>query len=114
MIRELTHAVIKSRNVSTLARAMQNGNGKVNAGVGGLDGRRSANRLRNSLRGLKRHVMMQTRGPEAMRELWQKTGMKTNGGRKLIADSSVSEDNSAEDSAAGRTARVATGGGGGR
>ena len=26
-----------------------------------------------------------------MRELWQKTGMKTNGGRKLIADSSVSE-----------------------
>ncbi len=101
VIRELTHAVIKSRNVATLTRAM---NGKSS-----LEGRRTANRLRQSLRGLKRHVLQQQSRQDAMRELWQKTGMKTNGGRKLIADSSVSdedqEDGSKNGSSGGRYRR---------
>lgn len=95
VIRELTHAVIKSRNVATLSRAF---NGRSVPGSS-IESRRSIHRLRSSLRGLKKHLRQtnsgSAKGPvgaaDAMRELWQKTGMKTNGGRKLIADSSVSE-----------------------
>ena len=38
-----------------------------------------------------------------MRELWQKTGMKTNGGRKLIADSSVSETEQEQEAKPGKS-----------
>jgi len=84
VIRELAQAVAKSRNVSTLTKA-----------VGGRGGflRRSARALRRSFgKGLTGKASSSStnakfRGPEGMRELWEKSGMRTNG-RKLITDSS--------------------------
>ncbi|TRY67672.1 hypothetical protein TCAL_03096 [Tigriopus californicus] len=85
VIRELTQAVIKSRNRSTLTRAMGSK----------ASGQRSSSRrtyLRNSIRAVK--SISKGPGKQVMRDLWQKSGMKTNG-RKLIADS-LSEDESGD------------------
>ena len=70
VIAELTQAVIKSKNVSTLTRAMN-----------------SKNSLRNSFKKLKKKA----NGIEAVKDLWQQSGMKTNG-RKLLTDSLSEED----------------------
>lgn len=86
VIRELTQAVIKSRNRSTLTRAM---------GSKASTQRSSSSRrtyLRNSIRAVK--SISKGPGKQVMRDLWQKSGMKTNG-RKLIADS-LSEDESGD------------------
>jgi hypothetical protein len=92
VIAELTRAVIKSRNVTTLTRAMSHQTNK--SSDTGLTGTttttgsiRRGGTLRNSLKSLRN-----SRGIEAMRDLWQQTGMKTNGGRKLLVDSLSEEE----------------------
>ena len=93
VIKELSQAVIRSRNVSTLTRAMA-----IN-GSSALGSVRSSfkrnNRLRNSAKALKRSLT-RNQGVGAVRELWQKTGMITNG-RKLLVDSLSEEEDEKED-----------------
>ena len=89
VIRELTNAVMKSKNVTTLTRAMQNKehgkNGSLSSSSSKGAGSRRNNRLRNSIRTL-RSISRGSKGIEVMKSLWQQTGMKTNG-RKLLVDS---------------------------
>eukprot|EP00095_Tigriopus_kingsejongensis_P004836 maker-scaffold713_size108309-snap-gene-0.12 protein:Tk04836 transcript:maker-scaffold713_size108309-snap-gene-0.12-mRNA-1 annotation:"hypothetical protein L798_06166" len=77
VIRELTQAVIKSRNRSTLTKAMGSRLSNPQSSM-----RRTY--LRNSIRTLR--SISRGQGKEVMRDLWQKSGMKTNG-RKLLPDS---------------------------
>ena len=82
VIRELTHAVIKSRNVATLTRAF---NGRSAPGST-AESRRSLNRLRSSLRGLKRHLRQTNSGPSKVREkepLCQCCEVYTRGGMRF-------------------------------
>ena len=92
VIRELTRAVMKSKNVTTLTRAMKNKHDDANSSTGSSK-RRSFRRnpLRSSIRTL-RSLSRSSKGVDAMKNLWQQTGMKTNGGRRLLVDSSGSED----------------------
>lgn len=91
VIAELTQAVMKSKNVTTLTRAMNK-----NGGAGSF---RRGGKLRSSLKSLKSSF-----GLEAMRDLWQQTGMKTNG-RKLLVDS-LSEEDEQSVAAAVKTRRL--------
>ena len=79
VIAELTQAVMKSKNVTTLTRAMNKSD---------PDTFSRGSKLRNSLKNTLKHSR---RGIEAVRDLWQQTGMKTNG-RKLLVDSLSEED----------------------
>ena len=76
VIAELTQAVMKSKNVTTLTRAMNTKESSLSRG----------SKLRNSLKALKA-----SRGIEAVRDLWQQSGLKTNG-RKLLVDSLSEEE----------------------
>ena len=94
VIKELTQAVIKSRNVSTLTKAMSRNHRQASAmhGSTSSDGSRKSlrrSRLRNSVRALK--AISKSHGVTAIRDLWEKTGMRTNG-RKLLVDSMSEED----------------------
>jgi hypothetical protein len=116
VIRELTQAVIKSRNVATLTRALKkvkpsNDKDRTFAETGkpnvaklprtsnnlsertsnNLLERTSNNRLRNSFRTL-RSLSRGSKGVDLMRDLWKQTGMKTNG-RKLLVDTLVTSEN---------------------
>ena len=114
VIRELTQAVIKSRNVATLTRALKkvkpqsNNEDRTFAETGKTTvqktsynrlertsnnqlERTSNNRLRNSFRTL-RSLSRGSKGVDLMRDLWKQTGMKTNG-RKLLVDTLVASDN---------------------
>ena len=103
VIKELSQAVTRSRNVSTLTRAMA-----IN-GSSALGSVRSSfkrnQRLRNSAKALKRSLT-RNQGVGAVRELWQKTGMITNG-RKLLVDSLSEEDEKDEASSGGDSAKKA-------
>jgi hypothetical protein len=98
-------AVIKSKNVSTLTRALKTTQSKqvkddlfsetgsvaiVNSNAkhspSSFSGA-SSSRLRRSFRTLK-SISSGTKGVDAMRDLWKQTGMKTNG-RKLLVDTLV-------------------------
>ena len=83
VIRELTQAVIKSTRRSVVVKAMGGGGGKINNAT---FTRRS--RLRNSLRRLK--ALGSNHGSSAMKELWERSGMKTNG-RKLVLEAPIEE-----------------------
>ena len=113
VIRELTLAVIKSKNVSTLTRAFKSapkvgpkqeiqfsetgavivrekltrtGVGVANHvdGVDAVNGVTAGNsRLRNSFRTLKSRS---SKSVDAMKDLWKQTGMKTNGRKLLMID----------------------------
>ena len=113
VIRELTLAVIKSKNVSTLTRAFKSapkvgpkqeiqfsetgavivrekltrtGVGVANhvVGVDAVNGITAGNsRLRNSFRTLKSRS---SKSVDAMKDLWKQTGMKTNGRKLLMID----------------------------
>lgn len=92
VIKELTQAVMRSRNVATLTKAMSKA---ASAAKGSQSSRGSSStsisrrhRLRNSVRALK--GLATKGGPGAMRQLWERSGMKTNG-RKLL-DSHSEED----------------------
>ena len=139
VIQELTKAVMKSKNVTTLTRAMnqrkalfvdspylsqrnrggikivdgskpyltsKDSTGSTSSGItisststeDSLDGsstrrsrrfKRNANRMRNSVRTIQ-SLSRGSKGVDLMRNLWQQTGMITNG-RKLLIDS-LSED----------------------
>lgn len=78
VIAELTQAVMKSKNVTTLTRAMNKNSSSLS--------RSTSDRLRSSLKLLKK-----ARGIDAVKDLWQQSGMKTNG-RKLLTDSLSEED----------------------
>ena len=110
VIRELTQAVIKSRNVATLTRALkkvkphakedrtfsETGKTTVTTVTVQRTGnerlqKTSNNRLRNSFRTL-RSLSRGSKGVDLMRDLWKQTGMKTNG-RKLLVDTLVTNEN---------------------
>ena len=81
VIAELTQAVMKSKNVTTLNRAMNSRknsnstNSDIESQHGGKSGSSlSSGILRNSIRKIKR-----ASGIEAVKDLWLQTGMKTNG-----------------------------------
>lgn len=78
VIAELTQAVMKSKNVTTLTRAMNKNSSSLS--------RSTSDRLRSSLK-----ILKKARGIEAVKDLWQQSGMKTNG-RKLLTDSLSEED----------------------
>lgn len=98
VIAELTQAVMKSRNVTTLTRAMKRQRQMALKDSSSDEGtnsvrkfqRRSKDKLRNSIRSL-RSISKNSRGVDVMRDLWQQTGMKTNG-RKLLVDSLSDEE----------------------
>jgi len=92
VIRELTVAVMKSRNVTSLTRALRSRkvdpmscqiseSSAINRGSFS----RKKNNLRSSIRSIKNISKGSMSGVSLMRDLWRQTGMKTNG-RKLIAD----------------------------
>ena len=78
VIAELTQAVMKSKNVTTLTRAMNthknSSNSDVESQLGGNSStslsRKGGGKLRSSIRALKR-----ASGIEAVKDLWQQTGM---------------------------------------
>ncbi len=80
VIAELTQGLIKSKNITTLTRAMKSKDNSGNFSRG--------KKLRNSLKALK---IKHSSGIEAVKDLWQQSGMKTNG-RKLLTDSLSEED----------------------
>ena len=84
VIAELTQAVMKSKNVTTLTRAMNKTTPDPDHHHQTTFSRGS--KLRNSLKNLKA-----SRGIEAVRDLWMQSGLKTNG-RKLLVDSLSEEE----------------------
>ena len=78
VIQELTMAMMKQKNVNTLTNAVRKSKD------GSLLNRKNSNRMRKSLRALKR--LTNNQGVDAMRELWERSGQRTNG-RKLLVES---------------------------
>ncbi len=91
VIKELTQAVVNSKNVATITRAMKYNNDRGGGGGGGgrSSFRRGGGALRNSVRALKRSLS-RGQGASAMRQLWEKSGMRTNGRKLLHSDSGSS------------------------
>ena len=83
VIAELTQAVMKSKNVTTLTRAMNKTTPDPDHHQATFS---RGSKLRNSLKNLKA-----SRGIEAVRDLWMQSGLKTNG-RKLLVDSLSEEE----------------------
>lgn len=92
VIQELTVAVMKSRNVTSLTRALRSKkvdpkgsqSSELSAIASGSLSKRKHN-LRGSYRSTKKISRGSVSGVSLMRDLWKQTGMKTNG-RKLLAD----------------------------
>ena len=85
VIAELTQAVMKSKNVTTLTRAMTK-NGIIPSSSEKRSHFSRGGKLRSSLKAMKK-----ASGIEAVKDLWLQSGMKTNG-RKLLTDSLSEED----------------------
>lgn len=93
VIKELTQAVMRSRNVSTLTKAMKRNMSDQSSSNSSSKSSRSGSfkrsKLRRSLRAIKKTLVTN----QGLRELWEKSGMKTNG-RKLLLDSMDEEEQS--------------------
>ena len=89
VINELSKAVMKSKGVSTLTRAVSRARSSQRSQQSVRSSIRRSFRHRSSRRKKPRsrtESLRQGAGIESMRDLWEKTGMKTNG-RKLLIES---------------------------
>ena len=84
VINQLSHAVMQSKGVSTLTRAVSKARRSQRKSVRRSLSRRSSRR-RRSVRS-RTGTLRKGAGVEAVKDLWEKSGMKTNG-RKLLLES---------------------------